>query len=734
MPEVRRGPDQKIIPKGGPTAPPPFPRWGTALAVLWALFAATAFYVAQGKPPVLPSLLRALLPPTEALAGPFRHAGALAGALLFWVLSLGLGRAALRRWVPLRFNLPEKIGLSLALGAGLLSVAVCCLGAAGMLNKSGVLVVTVLGLGVVFADWRKSPPALPRLSVGALDGPTALLALLAALVLLGTGALALAPARFYDALVYHLALPKLYLLENRWVPTPAFLFGGFPMFTHALFAWALALGDERWAALVHWGFGVGAALLLWGAGERARNRFGGALSAAVFLSTPVVVFALPRAGVDVSTAFYTLAALALAGRALEEAPRDKNAWLWAGVLVGWTMGIKYTNVPAGLIFPFLLWRLKLPRASLVRFLIGLSIAFAPWVFKNIAGYGNPVFPFFQALWDPSGFPIDGRAMNVDAWGRPWDRVFAGQWSLPFRWLLHPWALTSTGRSEFDFVGPLFLMGLPLLLLAGRAPAPGEERSRRLGLWALTAVWLTWWPFSGMPRFFLGGLALLAWAFGQGVVGAKSRGARWALAVAVCFVAQGQLTRAFYGLSRDIGWDHLTGRIDRAAVLSTPAGTYTAPAHPSMVWINHNTPAAARVLVVGDARGFGLERPFRATSALDVDWFLWVVKKSADEEIIARTLGAAGFTHILLNPAEMARVGPRGSLTPAEFQRAARFWAFYTEQLFEDGSPASNPPRWSLVYRLVPRRAVPTDGPIPWMDVAARSMTIRSVEPSRSPQN
>jgi hypothetical protein len=260
MPEVRRGPDQKIIPKGGPTAPPPFPRWGTALAVLWALFAATAFYVAQGKPPVLPSLLRALLPPAEALAGPFRHAGALAGALLFWVLSLGLGRAALRRWVPLRFNLPEKIGLSLALGAGLLSVAVCCLGAAGMLNKSGVLVVTVLGLGVVFADWRKSPPALPRLSVGALDGPTALLALLAALVLLGTGALALAPARFYDALVYHLALPKLYLLENRWVPTPAFLFGGFPMFTHALFAWALALGDERWAALIHWGFGVGAAL------------------------------------------------------------------------------------------------------------------------------------------------------------------------------------------------------------------------------------------------------------------------------------------------------------------------------------------------------------------------------------------------------------------------------------------------------------------------------------------
>jgi hypothetical protein len=67
---------------------------------------------------------------------------------------------------------------------------------------------------------------------------------------------------------------------------------------------------------------------------------------------------------------------------------------------------------------------------------------------------------------------------------------------------------------------------------------------------------------------------------------------------------------------------------------------------------------------------------------------------------------------------MARVAKPVGLTPEEFQRAARFWAFHTEKLFEDGAPAASPPRWSLVYRLVPRRETPAAGAIPWLDTLA----------------
>ncbi|MBK8652103.1 MAG: hypothetical protein IPN23_10420 [Elusimicrobia bacterium] len=92
-----------------------------------------------------------------------------------------------------------------------------------------------------------------------------------------------------------------------------------------------------------------------------------------------------------------------------------------------------------------------------------------------------------------------------------------------------------------------------------------------------------------------------------------------------------------------------------------------------------------------------------------------MRKAADGGEIARTLAGEGFTHLLVNPAEMARVGQPAGFTAEEFQRAARFWAFYTEKLFEDGSAASAPPRWSLVYRLVPRRETPPPAPFPWVD-------------------
>lgn len=699
-------------PPAVPSRRGPLPR-GAVLAALWALFAAVAFGLAQGQPPLRLSLLRALLPPVDALAGPLRHAGALGGLWLFWVLTVGLGRAVLRRCSALRFNHAETLGLSLALGAGLLSAALWVLGAVGALSRAGVLAVTALGLGVVLFDLLKAPPTLPRFSREGLDGPTLTLWLLAAAVLAGAGLLALAPVRFYDALVYHLALPKLYLLEGRWVPTPTNLFGGFPMHTHALFAWALALGDERWAALVHWSFGVGAAALFAGAAARAPHRFGGALAAAVFLSSPVVVFALSRPGVDISTACYTLAAVVWVARALDEAPRARGVWLWAGVLVGWTLGVKYTNLPAGLLWGLALWRLKLPRPSLARFAVGAALAFSPWLVKNLAGYGNPLFPFLQSWFGPSGFLINGPALNADAWGRPWDRVLAGQWALPFQWLLHPWTLTLAGRTEFDFLGPLFLMGLPLLLFVRR-----DGAARRWPLWALGAVWCGWWLFSSMPRFFLGGLVLLAFLFGEAVSRVAARRARWALALAVLWAAMGPLVRAFYGLSQDVGWAHLAAGANRDAARARPAGTYPAPAHPSMAWINAHGPADARVLVVGDARGFGLERPFRTTSALDTDWFLWMVKKSANEQALADALAAEGFTHLLVNPAEMARVGRPAGFTPDEFQRAARFWVYHTEKLFEDGSPAASPPRWSLVYRLVPRRDAPAVGDIPWLDTLA----------------
>ncbi|MBK6881234.1 MAG: hypothetical protein IPH01_10755 [Elusimicrobia bacterium] len=302
-----------------------------------------AFGLAQGQPPLRVSLLRALLPPPlAALAGPFHHVPALVGLMLFGLLTVGLGRAVLRRWRPLCFNFPETIGLSLAIGAGLLSAGVWCLGATGGLNTTGVAAITVLGLGVVAFDWTQHPPQLPRFRLGRVDGPTLLLWALPVAVLGITG--------------------------------------------------LFALGFRR-----RRGFAV------LGRGERARNRFRRRPGVGRLFSTPVVAFALPRAGWMCRPPLHPGRGGPGGARARRGAPgatrlADGGAFSSAGP---WG-----SNTPTSLgvgSFSALATQ-GLPRPSMARFLAGLTIAFMPWVVKNLVGYGNPVFPFLQGWWNPAGFP------------------------------------------------------------------------------------------------------------------------------------------------------------------------------------------------------------------------------------------------------------------------------------------------------------------------------------------
>ena len=76
------------------------------------------------------------------------------------------------------------------------------------------------------------------------------------------------PEIFYDALVYHLALPDLYWMRGGITPTPENLYSGLPLQASMLYALALPLGGDGLAHFVGWAFGVGSALLVFVLGRR----------------------------------------------------------------------------------------------------------------------------------------------------------------------------------------------------------------------------------------------------------------------------------------------------------------------------------------------------------------------------------------------------------------------------------------------------------------------------------
>ena len=78
-----------------------------------------------------------------------------------------------------------------------------------------------------------------------------------ALVIFGFTLLtALAPPLKFDALVYHLALPRQYLLAGRMDYVPQIMFWGMPQTAEMLYTWAMSLGGEPAAVVTGWLVGL----------------------------------------------------------------------------------------------------------------------------------------------------------------------------------------------------------------------------------------------------------------------------------------------------------------------------------------------------------------------------------------------------------------------------------------------------------------------------------------------
>jgi hypothetical protein len=68
------------------------------------------------------------------------------------------------------------------------------------------------------------------------------------------------------------------------------------------------------------------------------------------------------------------------------------------------------------------------------------------------------------------------------------------------------------------------------------------------------------------------------------------------------------------------------------------------------------PPAARILVVGEGRSWGCPRPHQVSSPYDEQLVQEVVESSPTAAAAAQRLRSAGFTHLLINWSEVARLG------------------------------------------------------------------------------
>ncbi|MFQ5409077.1 MAG: glycosyltransferase family 39 protein, partial [Anaerolineales bacterium] len=360
---------------------------GGLLVFIWAALVLGAYYAVH-KP----------LPPAQ-LPGVVVTLHGLAAAAATLVVSYAVGRGAVARWFG-REPAGLRLALSIGLGSGGLAIGFVLAGALALYHPVTALTAVAAALVYVLrrrADFRAL--RLPRVR-GAL-----------AWFVVGVSGVAFlqaaTPPTAWDALVYHLTGPELYVQAGRLVHPIDLHYLGFPQWGEALFTFGMLLGSDRAPALLHWTFAILTLVVVYETVRRILPTRG-ILAVALLAATPSAMLLAGIPYVD----WFAMFAVALAFYALLRwGEAGERRWLaLAGAGAGLAFAAKYSS--AGAILGLAAGAAHLQAATRNRsfgqlarnvaaFVVPAVLVALPWLFKNLALTGNPLYPFFfdGLYWD-----------------------------------------------------------------------------------------------------------------------------------------------------------------------------------------------------------------------------------------------------------------------------------------------------------------------------------------------
>ncbi len=529
------------------------------------------------------------------------------------VILLALGERVRRL---LRLPVPPGVrpAVAFAFGSWLLGVAVLAAGLAGGFHPVPLLLLT--SLAAVVGRFRALPLLARRLRNPAI----------AALPLLPV---AVAPPFFYDSWVYHLGLPWQALQDHALRAHPGDLFSTFPPLAQLIYAVPLSAGALRAPGLVHLiGYLTGSAAVSSIARRLGAGRSASILAGAAVLYLPGarLVPALPAAEAWSLSAITASVALALCGR-----PARAGA-VGSGLAVGVACAARLQGVTWAILVALLatVRSVRLAPRLLAVFAVAVGVGSAPWWVKNALLLGDPFAPIG---WHRKGVETLWR----DA-ASHWN-LATGPADLVSR------VVGSLGGSA-GLVLPLVLVGLVAFLV--------ERRNLKLLVLATgVASWIGWSLTGALDRFLTPTIALLL----VGVAASGRRGLGRAIAVATIAMVLGWGAWNTATMWSAIGGLRVVGEapaVYAATVVADPSPAFRACA---------SLRPDARLLLVGEPRGFLLPRPFETTSQHDPCALAALLERNAPATDAIAELRRLGITHLLINFSELRRLGSSYPVLP-----------------------------------------------------------------------
>ncbi|MEM9166655.1 MAG: hypothetical protein AAGB48_06485 [Planctomycetota bacterium] len=614
-------------------------------------------------------------------------------AALYLLAAIGIGRPLTRALLP---GSPAPWATAAGLGLGAMLLITLVMGQLGMLSRAGSLVPIALGIALLV---QGLPELITNARTDRGPSPWWLLTLPAVAALLAAassppGWLWESEFAGYDALSYHLQLPREWHATGRVWPVDHNVYSYLPSAVEAAFVHIAALtgtpkdrfitddGSLPMACqLLHAGITLIAAWIVAATGRQLAERASLPERAAlVGFVAGGLTLATPWAVVTGSMAYNEMAVVALLSGAIlaaaSSADHPIRTGLAVGALVGAACACKPTAIMiggpvAGLMLlaavPMKRWPVALAAAT-----IAGAATIAPWLVRNWLASGNPVFPMLTSVFGTAHWTTEQAQRYHDG------HAFDGSILDALRLLVvadptDPAASESAGihrglmHAQWALLGPLLPIAAALALL--------RRAARR---WAITllagttlsiAAWATLTHVQS--RFLIPLLPAMVLLVGLGIGAAaagwpKARGMR----VALPWIARGLVTLTaamtlwiFSQQRTQLGGPNAVLPFGTAAFINPAIVGDDVNTMPAEMWIRSQLPEGSKTLLVGDARPFYMPQGTLYTTTWDTSPVASALRAWTDDPDAALLELQSIVSHIYIDGFELDRLQATGWADP-----------------------------------------------------------------------
>ena len=513
-----------------------------------------------------------------------------------------------------------------------------------------------------------------------------------------------------DALIHHLAVPKLWLKHGGFYEMPWAEYSYYPMNINLIYLIFLYLKNDIAPKFIHLGFGLGTGGLIYFYLREKFDRNWALLGMIIFITTPIVVWLSTSAYIDLGMTFFTTGSV-LAFIKWRDSEYSRFKWLlMSSFCMGIAVGSKYNALIAWFVVNLLVMFIYVRDTNKqigalkygIMFFVITALVASPWYLKNYLQTGNPFYPlfnsFFKLLHHQTVQEVVYR-QAIEKTGRisffKMREILYGEsfWET----LLIPIRMFFQGKdNSYQYfqgsLNPILIIFLPFALLNKRY---GKDKIFFL-CFTIIFIFMAYFLTAKQVRYILPVLPFLAIIAVMGIKGVmdklKEETFLYSLKLGKKAKSMARiLLFAVVAILLILNLLYLKNRINVIKPFPYVMGIETREAflkrhllhYDAVEYINNNLSGNAKIFTIFlGRRGYYLERNYKNEPSFGMNTIRQMVNSSTDEEKFMRYIQSMNVTHILMRT-DLVDNYLKDNFSQEEIQRFSNLKKICWKKIYEE---------------------------------------------------